>query len=241
MRFGGKTVLVTGAGAGIGRAAGLQFASEGAHVIATDRDVASLSDLIGCETHRLDVTDPAGIEALASETGPIDILFNCAGYVATGTVLQTTIADWERSFSINVTAAFSMIRAFLPGMVERKRGVVINMASVVSSVKGLPNRFAYGASKAALIGITKSIAADYVGQGIRCNAICPGTVDTPSLHDRLRATEDYANSLKAFISRQPMGRLATAHEIAALVLYLASDDAAFLTGQAICIDGGIST
>lgn len=244
MRFSGKTILVTGAGAGIGRAATEGFAAEGGRVIATDANPDALSDLAQLagqiDTAVLDVTHAQAIAALAKTAGDIDILFNCAGVVAHGSILETTRADWDRSFQVNVNGMFEMTRAILPGMLRRKQGVILNVASICSSLKGLPHRFAYGATKAAVIGLTKSIAVDYVTEGIRCNAICPGTVDTPSLRQRLRNTGDYDAALIAFTARQPMGRLAQAEEIAAMALYLASDDAAFITGQAIAIDGGIT-
>lgn len=236
--------MVTGAGAGIGRASAEAFAAEGGHVIATDADPASLADLHGAvgtiDTAVLDVTDADAVAVLGREAGQIDILFNCAGIVANGTILETVRADWDRSFSVNVTGIYEVTRSVLPGMLDREHGVILNVASICSSMKGLPNRFAYGATKAAVIGLTKSIAIDYVTRGIRCNAICPGTVDTPSLQQRLRDTGDYEAARIAFTARQPMGRLAQAPEIAALVLYLASDAAAFVTGQAIAIDGGIT-
>jgi 2-keto-3-deoxy-L-fuconate dehydrogenase len=240
MNFTGKTVLITGAGAGIGRQTAIRFASLGAKVIAIDRDAKALEAIApGVVELALDVSDNHAVAQL-SELGPIDVLFNCAGIVASGTILETSRADWDKSLAINVTAVYEITRAVLPAMLEKGSGVIVNMASVVSSVKGFPNRFAYGASKAAVIGLTKSIAADFVGRGIRCNAVCPGTVDTPSLQDRMHATGDYDAARAAFIARQPMGRLARADEIADLVVYLSSDAAAFMTGQAICMDGGIS-
>ena len=237
----GKRALVTAAGAGIGRASVLRLAAEGAQVIATDIDEAALAGFEGpVTTRRLDVTDGGEIEQLAAAVGPLDVLFNCAGVVPSGSVLDCEDADWARTLEVNVTACFRMIRALLPAMLTGGGGSIINMASVVSSLKGAPNRFAYGATKAAVIGITKSVAADFVGQGIRCNAICPGTVDTPSLQGRLRATGDYDQARRQFEARQPMGRLGTAEEIAGMVAYLASDDASFVTGQAFAIDGGWS-
>ncbi|WP_375573093.1 SDR family oxidoreductase [Ahrensia marina] len=244
-RFNGHHVVVTGAAAGIGLAATLRFADEGANVLAIDRDPQALHAALG-ETSRavtpaaVNVTDEAAIGAAMATLPNVDVLFNCAGVVVGGTLLETSMEDWDRSFLVNATGSFLMAKAVLPAMLERGGGAIVNMASIVSSEKGLPNRFAYGASKAAVIGMTKSIAADYVSQGIRCNAICPGTVDTPSLHQRLRDTGDFDAAMKAFVARQPMGRLATADEIAALVLYLASDAATFMTGQAVAIDGGIS-
>ena len=237
----GKRALVTAAGAGIGRASVLRLAAEGAQVIATDIDEAALAGFEGpVTTRRLDVTDGGEIEQLAAAVGPLDVLFNCAGVVPSGSVLDCEDADWARTLEVNVTSCFRMIRALLPAMLTGGGGSIINMASVVSSLKGAPNRFAYGATKAAVIGITKSVAADFVGQGIRCNAICPGTVDTPSLQARLRATGDYDQARRQFEARQPMGRLGTAEEIAGMVAYLASDDASFVTGQAFAIDGGWS-
>ena len=234
----GRTALVTAAGAGIGRASALRFAAEGARVIATDVDTAALAGLDGCQTMALDVTVPAAIDRVRDAVGTVDVLFNCAGYVHAGTILDLDDAAWDRSVAINVTAMMRTIRAFLPGMIAQGRGSVVNMASIASSVKGIPNRFAYGATKAAVIGLTKSIAADFVGQGIRCNAIAPGTVDTPSLRQRLRDTGDEAAALAAFQARQPMGRLGTADEIASLALYLASDASSFTTGAVHVIDGG---
>ena len=237
-RLAGKTALITAAGQGIGRATAELFAAEGAEVWATDINAGILVGLTGCRTRRLDVCDPDDIQAAVAEIGAVDILFNCAGMVAGGTILDCTEEDWARSFDLNVTAQFRLIRAFLPGMLARKGGSIINMSSVASSIKGVPNRFAYGASKAAVLGLTRAVAADYVGSGIRCNAICPGTVDTPSLHDRLRATGDYDAAWSAFTARQPMGRLGNPAEIAALALYLASDESSFTSGQAHIIDGG---
>jgi 2-keto-3-deoxy-L-fuconate dehydrogenase len=240
-RLAGKRALITAAAAGIGRASVLRLAAEGAQVIATDIDEAGLGGLAGVArvtTRRLDVTRRAEVEQVAAELGAIDVLFNCAGVVPAGTVLDCTDDAWDQALDVNVTACFRMIRAFLPAMLENGGGSIINMASVVSSLKAAPNRFAYAASKAAVIGITKSVAADFVGRGIRCNAICPGTVDTPSLQARLRATGDYDEARRQFEARQPMGRLAQPEEIAGLVAYLASDDASFVTGHAYPVDGG---
>jgi 2-keto-3-deoxy-L-fuconate dehydrogenase len=239
-RLAGKTALVTAAGQGIGRATAELFASEGATVFATDINVDLLADIAGCRTRHLDVRDPEEIAAAISEAGPIDILFNCAGYVHAGTILECDEPAWSFSIDVNVTAMYLLIRAALPGMLERGHGSIINMSSVAGSIKGVPNRFVYGVTKAAVVGLTKSIAADFVAKGIRCNAICPGTVDTPSLHERLKATGDYANAWAAFTARQPMGRLGQSAEIASLALYLASDESAFVTGQCHIIDGGWS-
>ena len=245
-RLAGRTAFTTAAAAGIGRAAAIALAAEGARVIATDRDSAGLAGLEahGIATARLDVLDAAAIAAAADAHGPVDILFNCAGIVHQGTVLDATEDEWDLEFNINARGMFRTIRAFLPGMVARGSGAIINIASVASSVKGVPNRCVYGASKAAVIGLTKSVAADFIGQGVRCNAICPGTTQSPSLDERIAANAGAAGGLDAaraaFIARQPMGRLGTVEEMAALVVYLASDEAAFMTGQAIVIDGGYS-
>jgi 2-keto-3-deoxy-L-fuconate dehydrogenase len=239
-RLAGKTALVTAAGQGIGRATAELFASEGATVLATDINADLLAGVAGCRTRRLDVRDPAAIAAAISDAGPIDVLFNCAGYVHSGTILECDESAWSFSVDINVTSMYRLIRAALPGMLERGRGSIVNMSSVAGSIKGVPNRFVYGVTKAAVIGLTKSIAADFVAKGIRCNSICPGTVDTPSLHERLKATGDYASAWAAFTARQPMGRLGQPAEIASLALYLASDESGFVTGQSHIIDGGWS-
>jgi 2-keto-3-deoxy-L-fuconate dehydrogenase len=239
-RLTGKTALITAAGQGIGRETAMLFAAEGAKVWATDIEVTKLEELTGCERLRLDVRDPDNIAAVLERTGPLDILFNCAGYVANGTILDCIESDWAFSFDLNVTGAYRLIRAALPAMLNHGGGSIINMSSVASSVKGVANRCAYSASKAAVIGLTKAIAADFVTRGIRCNVICPGTVDTPSLHERLRNTGDYDAALKAFVSRQPMGRTGKPSEIAALALYLAGDESTFTTGQPFIIDGGWS-
>jgi 2-keto-3-deoxy-L-fuconate dehydrogenase len=232
----GKIALITGAGAGIGRATAGAFLREGARVVATDRDPAALAGL-AAEQRTLDVTDPAAVRALAAALGRIDILVNCAGFVETGTLLDNDEAQWTRSFEVNVFAMARVIKAFLPAMLDGG-GAIVNIASVAGSLKGVPNRCIYGASKAAVIGLTKSVAIDFIARGIRCNAICPGTVDTPSLQQRLADTGDYDAARRAFNARQPMGRLGTAEEIAAMALYLASDAGAFATGQTFVIDGG---
>jgi 2-keto-3-deoxy-L-fuconate dehydrogenase len=239
-RLAGKRILITAAAQGIGRATAERFIEAGAEVIATDIAVDALATLKGCERRQLDVTDTAAVARLADEIGPIDGLFNCAGWVHSGTILECDERAWHRAFDINVTGMYRTIRAFLPAMIARGGGSIVNMSSVASSVKGVPNRFAYSATKAAVIGLTKSVAVDFVSKGIRCNAICPGTVDTPSLQARLHATGDYERARREFVARQPMGRLATAQEIAALVLYLASDESGFTTGQIHVIDGGWS-
>ena len=234
----GKKVVITAAGQGIGRATAERFIALGADVIATDINAQSLSTLQGAKTEILNVTNAAAVADFAARTGTIDILFNCAGIVHAGTILDCEEKDWDFAFELNVKAQYRMCKAFLPGMLAQSYGNIINMASVASSLKGVANRFAYMASKAAVVGLTKSIAADYVTKGIRCNAICPGTVDSPSLHDRLRATGDYDKALGEFIARQPMGRVGKPEEVAALVTYLASDEAGFTTGQTHVIDGG---
>ena len=237
-RLAGKVAVVTAAGAGIGRASAELFAAEGATVHAVDIDADALAGLAGCETHRADLTDREAIAALSARIGPADILFNCAGFVHAGTILDCGEDDWAFSNALNVAAMYRTIRAFLPAMIERGAGSIVNMASICSSVKGLPGRFAYGTTKAAVIGLTKSVAADFVAQGIRCNAICPGTVDTPSLQQRLRDTGDYDAARRAFAARQPMGRLGRPEEIAALALHLAGDESAFTTGAIHIVDGG---
>ena len=246
-RLDGKRALVTAAGQGIGRATALAFAAEGASVLATDIAPQKLADLPDAliATRALDARNEAAITALAEELPALDILFNCAGFVHHGTVLTTSTADWDFSFTLNVRSMFLMIRAFLPKMVEAGGGSIINMSSGASSIKGVPNRCAYGATKAAVIGLTKSVAADFVTAGIRCNAICPGTVQTPSLDERIAAAGAQAPggieaARRAFIDRQPLGRLGTAEEIALLAVYLASDEAKFTTGAIHVIDGGWS-
>lgn len=241
MKLKGKTCLVTGAAQGIGKATAEMMIKEGARVIATDINVSLLSEIKGAEPHFLDVTNFESISEFAKKIGYVDILFNCAGFVHSGTILEVSDSDWDFSFTLNVKSIYKMIQSFLPSMIEKRKGVILSMSSICSSIKGVPNRFIYSSTKAAVIGITKSIAADYTTQGIRCNAICPATVDTPSLHERLKATGDYEQAKKEFIARQPMGRLASAKEIAAFVTYLASDDAEFITGQAYIIDGGWAT
>ncbi|MFP4261876.1 MAG: SDR family oxidoreductase [Halomonas sp.] len=246
MRLENKTALITAAGQGIGRATALRFATEGARVIATDIDEDKLSELAttpGIEVRRLDVLDAAAVAALAEDVPPLDVLFNCAGFVAGGTLLTGSDDDWELSLALNVTAMARLTRALLPAMLAHGGGSIINMASVASSLKGVPNRCAYGTTKAAVIGLTKSIAADFIDRGIRCNAICPGTVDSPSLHERIREQARQQGRPEAevetdFLARQPLGRLGTPEEIAALATYLAADESAYTTGTAQVIDGG---
>lgn len=237
-RLAGKTAVVTAAGSGIGRASAEAFLRAGARVFAADIDGKALATLKGCEPQVLDVRDPHAIAVFAKAAGRVDVLFNCAGTVPKGTVLDVDPATWNAAFDLNIHSMYYMIRAFLPGMVAARTGSIINMSSVASSITGVADRCAYGATKAAVIGLTKSVAADFVAQGVRCNAICPGTVDTPSLQARLHATGDYAKMRAEFEARQPMGRLGKPEEIAALALHLASDESGFTTGQIHVIDGG---
>ncbi len=250
-RLQGKTAFITAAGQGIGRAIAEAFVREGAKVIATDLNAALLHSLVaasGCRAQVLDVTDAAAIAAVAAEVGPVNVLVNAAGFVHAGSVLECSEADWDFAFKLNVRSQFRTIQAFLPGMLAEnggQGGSIINMASVAGSIKGAPGRFVYGATKAAVIGLTKSVAADYVTRGVRCNAICPGTVESPSLRDRIAAQaaasgQSLAEVEAAFVARQPMGRLGRTSEIAALAVYLASDESGFTTGTAQVIDGGWS-
>jgi 2-keto-3-deoxy-L-fuconate dehydrogenase len=249
MRLQGKTILITAAGQGIGRASALACARAGARVVATDIDGQLLSQLAaeatGLTTHLLDVRDSAAVARLAAELPPMDGLFNCAGFVHNGTVLECDEAAWDFSFDVNVKGAYRVTRAFLPGMLDKMaregcKGSIVNMASMASSIKGFANRFAYGATKAAVIGMTKAVAADYARVGLRCNALCPGTVDTPSLRQRIAAAADPAQAERDFIARQPMGRLATVDDITPQVVYLLSDESLFVTGQAVLVDGGVT-
>ena len=247
-RLKGKVAVLTATGAGIGRATALAFAAEGAKVIATDLKAELIADLPAqgiAETHALDVRDTAAVEALAAKVGPIDVLFNCAGFVHHGTVLTTSEADWDFSFDLNVKSMHRTIHAFLPGMLEKGGGSIVNVSSGASSVRGIPNRYVYGASKAAVIGLTKAVAADFIRQGVRCNAICPGTIQSPSLDGRIAELakaqgKSEAEVRQAFVDRQPMGRVGTAEEMAWLAVYLASDEATYTTGQAYLADGGFA-
>jgi 2-keto-3-deoxy-L-fuconate dehydrogenase len=245
-RLKGKTAFVTAAGQGMGRASALALAAEGATVWASDINGGLLDSLkaSGLHTLVLDVRDSAAVQAAAAQVGEVDVLFNCAGFVHNGSILDCSEADWDFSFDLNVKGMYRVTRAFLPGLLERAQASgaasVINMASMCSSLKGFPNRFAYGTTKAAVIGFTKSVAMDFVKQGLRCNAICPGTVDTPSLRGRIDSAVDPVQAEKDFIARQPMGRLATVDDIAPLVVYLASDESRFMTGAALSVDGGVS-
>ncbi|HUG38685.1 MAG TPA: SDR family oxidoreductase [Candidatus Limnocylindrales bacterium] len=242
-RLRGKTALITAAAQGIGRATALAFARAGASVIATDINEAKLHELAatpGVEVRRLDVTDDAAVAALVAAVPVPHVLVNVAGFVHHGTILECRPEDWEHSFRLNVRSMYTVTRAALPRMIAGGGGVVVNIASVASSVKGVPNRFVYGATKAAIIGLTKSIAVDFVAQGIRCHAVCPGTVDTPSLGERIAAAPDPVKARRDFIARQPMGRLGEAAEIADLCVYLASDESRFMTGQVVIIDGGVT-
>lgn len=240
-RLEGKLCLVTAAGQGIGRASAERLAADGGRVIATDINEAALAELDainGITARKLDVMDKSAISALTDDIGPVDVLFNCAGVVHSGNILEATEEEWDFAFDLNVKSQFRMIRAVLPGMIEKGKGSIINMSSVAGAVTGPVNRLVYSASKAAVAGMTRAIANDHVTQGIRCNAIAPGTVDSPSLHERLRATGDYDAALKGFIARQPMGRIGRPEEIAALVAYLASDESGFTTGVVHVVDGG---
>ncbi len=241
-RLSGKLALVTAAAQGIGRATAIAYAREGARVVATDLNTEKLKQLSGShgiEVRTLDVLDDGAITEIAASLAP-NVLVNCAGFVHNGTIMECTDKEWDFAFNLNVRSQFKMIRAFLPRMLEQGGGSIVNIASVAGSIKGIPNRFVYGATKAALIGLTKSVAADYIKRAIRCNAVCPGTVDTPSLDDRINAYADPGQARKDFIARQPMGRLGNAEEIAQLCVYLGSDESVFMTGQTVLIDGGIT-
>jgi 2-keto-3-deoxy-L-fuconate dehydrogenase len=242
-RLAGKIAFITAAGQGMGKASAIAFAREGAKVWATDLQPAALAELAGIagiSTRQLDATDEQAIAKLAAEVGAVDVLFNCAGFVHHGNILDCTPKDWDFSMNLNVRSMYLVTRAFLPGMLAKKAGSIINMASIASSIRGLPNRLVYGTSKAAVIGLTKAIAADYVRQGIRCNAVCPGTVDTPSLADRINAFPDPVQARKDFIARQPMGRLGTVDDMVPLFVYLASDESRFATGATFSVDGGMT-
>lgn len=242
-RLEGKRTLVTAAAQGIGRATAQAFAAEGAGVIATDVNEDKLGELEGMpgiSIRRLDVTDAHAVRTAATELGALDALFNCAGFVHHGSILECEESDWDFSFELNVKSMYFTIRAFLPAMLEAGGGSIINVSSVASSIKGIAHRCVYGTSKAAVMGLTKSVAVDYIDRGIRCNAICPGTVDSPSLRERIAAFDDPEEARRAFIARQPMGRLGTADEIAAMAIYLASDESAFTTGTSMVVDGGVT-
>ena len=242
-RLAGKKAFITAAGQGMGKAAALAFAAEGAKVWATDLNpgpLAELAGVAGISTRQLDATDEQAIAKLAAEVGTVDVLLNCAGYVHHGTILDCAPADWDFSMNVNLRSMYLVTRAFLPGMLAQNKGSIINMSSIASSMRGLPNRCVYGTSKAAVIGLTKSIAADYVKHGIRCNAVCPGTIDTPSLAGRINALADPAQARKDFIARQPMGRLGTVDDMAPLFVYLASDESSFATGTTFAVDGGMT-
>jgi 2-keto-3-deoxy-L-fuconate dehydrogenase len=242
-RLAGKVAFITAAGQGMGQAAALAFAREGARVWATDINGPALKAIDGKDgvrTRVLDVTNEEAVAKAGKEVGDVDVLFNCAGIVHHGSILDASVKDWDQAFAVNVRSMFLVSRAFLPGMLKKQRGSIINMASVASSIRGLPNRCVYGASKAAVIGLTKSIAADYVGKGVRCNAVCPGTVDTPSLQQRINAFADPVQARKDFVARQPMGRLGTVDDITGLLVFLASDESLFATGNAYSIDGGMT-
>jgi len=242
-RLAGKTAFITAAAQGMGQAAALAFAREGAKVWATDvnaRELKTIEGRDGIRTRQLDVTDEPAIARIAQEAGDVDVLFNCAGIVHNGSILEASPRDWDQAFSVNVRSMFLVARAFLPGMLKKQKGSIINMASVASAVRGLPNRCVYGASKAAVIGLTKSIAADYVRQGIRCNAVAPGTIDTPSLQGRINSYADPVQARKDFVARQPMGRLGTVEDMVPIFIYLASDDSQFATGNVFSIDGGMT-
>ena len=240
----GKKVLITAAAQGMGRAAALAMAAEGAKVFATDINVSELKTLSEenneIETFELDVMDPIAIANAPEKTGPLTTLFNCAGFVHNGTIMDMSDDDWDFSFTLNVRSQFRFIRAYLPAMLENKDGSIINMASVASSIKGAPNRCLYGSTKAAILGLTRAVAADYVSKGIRCNALCPGTIMTPSLEERMRATGNYENAKIEFLARQPIGRFATSEEVTGILIHLASDDSQFTTGTFQIVDGGWS-
>jgi 2-keto-3-deoxy-L-fuconate dehydrogenase len=246
-RLQGKVAFCTAAGAGIGRATAITFAKEGAHVVATDVDESKLKGLGEqgvAERLKLDVRDTAGVEAMAKRFSPVDILFNVAGYVHHGTVLECTDADWDFAFDLNVRSMHRTIKAFLPGMLQKGKGSIVNIASTAGSIRGVPNRYVYGATKAAVIGLTKAVAIDFIRKGIRCNAICPGTIQSPSLEERIaelgKTVGGADKARQMFIDRQPMRRLGTAEEVAALAVYLASDESAFTTGTTMLVDGGFT-